>query len=121
MRLQSRILHPEALQQPKARAAGADGKLRIQGQDHELFNAIPLDLSHRFFGKGVPVPHSNVDADVFAFLGQGRFEGISLLLGDMAQGRATANLLVIFLGLLSPRARKLTRPGGAAARGMAGE
>ena len=77
------VLHEDLLQQAKRRAAGADGELRVEGQDHELGDAVRLDLVHGLLGERLPVPHAHIALRVFNPLGAKSVgQGVRLLVGD---------------------------------------
>src|SRR6266568_7120829 len=60
-----------------------------------MIDLIAPDLIERFLDERIPVSHSDVSARVDVAACKGLFKGASLLFGDAAKRRASADLLVI--------------------------
>ena len=60
-----------------------------------MIDLIAADLIERFLDERIPVSHPDVGARVDVAACEGLFKGASLLFGDAAKRRASADLLVI--------------------------
>src|SRR5262249_24402613 len=79
----------------ETRPGRRNGKLRVERQQNQLLNAVPIDLFNRLLGERSRIRHPDISVRFNAtsrkFFPQGR----GLLLRDSPQGRSAADLRVV--------------------------
>ena len=86
-----RIGLTQPLQLAKAGTAGADGKLRVEGEHHHFIHGIRFDVGHGRLGEGMPIAHGHVGRGFNVALAQQALQFPRLVFGDAPEGGAAAN------------------------------
>ena len=73
------VFLPYFLKKSETRTAGTNGKVGIEGENDEVFDPIPFNAINGFFGKGMPVTHSDIDFSVCPLLLQVCSQRLSLI------------------------------------------
>ena len=89
----------------QAAAGGGRGILRIKRKQHDCLAASPVQGSNRLRRKGMPITHRHQTACIHALGLQALLQRRRLLLGEPADGRASANHCIVMVHLLGPRDR----------------